>query len=465
MVYKSFVLGWTLDQIKLKDNQYGGTKGCSAAHLLISVWQNILQDLEDCRAGTLLTTIDYAKAFNRMQYQECLRSLVRHRSSQEIVQIIATFLTDRYMSVRVGSSWSTPRGISGGVPQGSILGVLLFNVTTDNLEDEKNAIGSSAPHTPPLSNLDQTPDLNNSNLNNRPSQDFSHSTPSTHDASFEPGITPFRRGGDCFVFLDKARNMRRALIDPNITLLRDQTVPLEPNPPTSAVWTPRATEVHKYIDESISDTKLDFENEPLLNGHKYKHAIDAQNTFRKTIRNAELIGMKANTEKTNLLCVLDSLSYKAEAFFYSMEGTNLSSTNELKVRGFRFGPQPTCQVHLDSVKKSFRGCYWLLVHMKQHFYTEKELVWAYKTLVRPIAEYCSVVYHSMMTDKQDEEIERLQATALRYIYGYGVSYAKMREEAGLSTLRQRRIEAVDKFAKSCLGSDRFSKWFPENKTG
>ena len=72
-VYESFVLGWTLGQVKLKDNQFGGSKGCGAAHLLISVWQNVLQDLKDCRAGTLLTAIDYAKAFNRMQYQECLR--------------------------------------------------------------------------------------------------------------------------------------------------------------------------------------------------------------------------------------------------------------------------------------------------------------------------------------------------------------------------------------------------------
>ena len=43
--YESFVLGWTLEQVKLKNNQFGGMKGCSAAHLLVSVWQNILGDL------------------------------------------------------------------------------------------------------------------------------------------------------------------------------------------------------------------------------------------------------------------------------------------------------------------------------------------------------------------------------------------------------------------------------------
>lgn len=192
---------------------------------------------------------------------------------------------------------------------------------------------------------------------------------------------------------------------------------------------------------------------------------DAQNTFRRTIRNAELIGMKANTNKTNLLCVSDALTYKAEAFFYAMDGTKLSSTNGLKLLGFHFGPRPNCQAHVDAVKRSFRGRYWLLIHMKQHFYTEEELVRAYKTLVRPIAEYCSVVFHSMLSDKQDEEIEHLQATALRYIYGYGIPYSRMREKADLSTLRQRRIDAVDKFAQGCLASERFASWFPENKPG
>ena len=41
----------------------------------------------------------------------------------------------------------------------------------------------------------------------------------------------------------------------------------------------------------------------------------------------------------------------------------------------------------------------------------------------------------MLTDAQDEELEKLQATALRHIYGYGISYAKVLEESSLDTLR------------------------------
>ena len=71
----------------------------------------------------------------------------------------------------------------------------------------------------------------------------------------------------------------------------------------------------------------------------------------------------------------------------------------------------------------------------------------------------------MLTDEQDQKIERLQASALRCIYGYDTSYARMRELAAVETLRERRITASDKFASKCLGSAHFSEWFPLRGAG
>ena len=184
---------------------------------MISVWQNILQDLEDCRAGTLLAAINYAKALNKMEYQECLKSLARHGASSQIIRLIATFLSGKNMSVRVGQQWSNKLPVFGGVPQGSILGVLLFNVTTDNLEDRENAtrLGTAAEaRRSPMSSPTSTP--------HRPSSaQHWHSTPVGPETEFELRLTPFRRGGDTFVFLDNARNVRRALTGADVTILRD----------------------------------------------------------------------------------------------------------------------------------------------------------------------------------------------------------------------------------------------------
>ena len=134
-IYESYVLNWAQKDVRVKDNQFGGVKGCGTSHLLISMWDEIARGLEDDRAAVALTSIDYAKAFNRLSFQHCLKAFTKHGASTEIIELIATFLSNRVMRVKVGQDWSTPRPVHGGVTQGSILGVFLFNVTTDDLED------------------------------------------------------------------------------------------------------------------------------------------------------------------------------------------------------------------------------------------------------------------------------------------------------------------------------------------
>ena len=136
-IFESFILNWLATEVSCKNNQYGGVKGCGVNHLLVDMWNEVLTNLEDARAATMLTAIDYAKAFNRLSFQHYLSAFARKGASTETIRLLATFQSNRTLSVRVHSTWSDPLPVFGGVPQGSILGVLLFNVSTDDLEDEE----------------------------------------------------------------------------------------------------------------------------------------------------------------------------------------------------------------------------------------------------------------------------------------------------------------------------------------
>ena len=119
--------------------------------------------------------------------------------------------------------------------------------------------------------------------------------------------------------------------------------------------------------------------------------------------------------------------------------------------------------HVEAIRKRFRQRYWVLRHLRGLGLNESELVRVYTTVIRPIADYCCPVYHSQLTDEQDELVERLQSHALNCIFGPKMSAAAMRKRAGLTTLRARRIGLVDKFVERLAGSEWFGSWFPLRK--
>ena len=102
----------------------------------------------------------------------------------------------------------------------------------------------------------------------------------------------------------------------------------------------------------------------------------------------------------------------------------------------------------------------MLRNLKKSGFSQEELLMVYKSMIRPTAEYACVVFHPGLTDVQDESLERLQNHALRCIYDPFLSARKLREIAGVLSLRERRVEICDKFAKKSLANPRFQHWFP-----
>ena len=101
---------------------------------------------------------------------------------------------------------------------------------------------------------------------------------------------------------------------------------------------------------------------------------------------------------------------------------------------------------------------WALTKLRKCGLSSAELIRVYKSSIRPCAEYAAVVLHPMLSQEQSNCIEAQQSQALRNIFGFGVSAAKMRKRAGLPTLAERRHKACVKFANDLASSPRFSHW-------
>ncbi|MFH4980885.1 hypothetical protein AB6A40_007594 [Gnathostoma spinigerum] len=110
-------------------------KGRSTTSHLICCSSDWARSLNDNKQ-TDIVYIDYAKAFDSVSHQKLLHKLDSYGVKGRVLLWIKSFLTDRSFCVKIGESFSTPREISSGVPQGSILGPLLFLIYVNNIADE-----------------------------------------------------------------------------------------------------------------------------------------------------------------------------------------------------------------------------------------------------------------------------------------------------------------------------------------
>lgn len=93
----------------------------------------------------------------------------------------------------------------------------------------------------------------------------------------------------------------------------------------------------------------------------------------------------------------------------------------------------------------------------------KDLLQIYISQVRSKLEQSAVVWHSSLTKRNENDIERIQKSALRVILNNGyTSYQKALETLRMQSLRDRREQLCLKFAKNCLKIDKFRKFFPLN---
>ena len=92
---------------------------------IIDIQQNILDSLER-KEHPCCVFLDFAKAFDTVNHKILLSKLDHYGIRGKTLQLIESYLTEREQCVQVNNALSDFDVITHGVPQGSILGPLLF---------------------------------------------------------------------------------------------------------------------------------------------------------------------------------------------------------------------------------------------------------------------------------------------------------------------------------------------------
>ena len=120
--------------------QYGGMPGSGTSHFLIELWDRILRSIDTPDTAAALLSVDFSKAFNRMNHWICLEALRNLGASTNSLAMVASFLTGRTMRFKVNGKLSTSRRVLGGSPQGTKIGNFLFIVTINEIEKKTDTI-------------------------------------------------------------------------------------------------------------------------------------------------------------------------------------------------------------------------------------------------------------------------------------------------------------------------------------
>lgn len=163
------------------------------------------------------------------------------------------------------------------------------------------------------------------------------------------------------------------------------------------------TNLYKYMDDSTVDEII----------------CDPSDSKMQAVLNEVNVWSVNNNAQLNLSKTVEMIiSFKKDCFdppSLHLNGNELHRVKITKLLGLVISNDLSWSEHVSNIcKKASKRLYFLIL-LRRSGLCKDDLLTYYKHIIRPVLEYCCVVWHSSITKGQSEQIENIQIRALNII--------------------------------------------------